>query len=329
MTSITPVTLKLLRISLLKGIGPATLKKISSIPNFLSRTIDELADEIPQLRRAITEPRAWDLAQEAAHDQISQAEAFDASIISAFDERYPALLRATQDDPFLLFVRGSLAPNPENSVAVIGTREPTRHGKIVAERIASFFVDNQWSVVSGLALGCDALAHEATLQAGGHTVAVLAHGLQTIAPARHKKLAQQILDGGGALVSEYPFGKEPLPQNFVKRDRTQAGLSRGVVMIQSDLKGGSLHASRAAIDYGRWLAVPRATERDAEAGEPKVQANLLLAGDEVASKADLLRCAPTELAHIIMLNSRDDYEKMISPGQTLGFTREPVQGQLL
>jgi DNA processing protein len=91
---------------------------------------------------------------------------------------------------------------------------------------------------------------------------VLAHGLQTVAPRQHQSLADDILAGGGALLSEFPFGRPPLPPQFVKRDRTQAGLAQGVVMIQSDVRGGSLHAARAALVYQRWLAVPYPTGKD-------------------------------------------------------------------
>lgn len=139
----------------------------------------------------------------------------------------------------------------------------------------------------------------------------MAHGLQTIAPARHKNLAQRILNSGGTLITEYRFGQEPLPTNFVKRDRIQAGLAQGVVMIQSDTSGGSLHASRASVEYGRWLAVPYPTEMDIQRNEPKVQANLLLADGSSQDKVDLLKCQQADLRRLIILRSRDDYGLMI------------------
>ncbi|MCY1306147.1 DNA protecting protein DprA [compost metagenome] len=114
------------------------------------------------------------------------------------------------------------------------------------------------------------------------------------------------------MVSEYPFGTKPQPQFFVKRDRTQAGLAQGVVMVQSDIKGGSLHASRAALDYGRWLAVPYPTEEDIENKEPKIQANLTMANGGSAEKLGLLRCSNFDLERLNIIRGKDDYDKLIS-----------------
>ncbi|WP_416057819.1 DNA-processing protein DprA [Stenotrophomonas maltophilia] len=247
-----------------------------------------------------------------AEEQLELADYNGCSILSPMDKGYPKLLAATKDDPFLLWVRGSLAPNPEKSVAIIGTRQPTEHGRLIAQRITRYFVEQGWSIVSGLALGCDGVAHQEAVDAGGHTTAVLAHGLHTIAPSKHRKLAEDILDAGGALVSQYPIGRAAIAQQFVQRDKTQAGMAQGVIMIQSDLQGGSLHASRASLDYGRWLAVPYPTDQDLGRNEPKIQANLRLADGSGAEKMDLLRLkGDADLARIIVLRSKDDYSRCL------------------
>ncbi|GFZ62841.1 hypothetical protein PSE10C_22930 [Pseudomonas amygdali pv. eriobotryae] len=278
----------------------------------MSAPITELSQRIPAIAKAVADPSAWELAQELAQKQHDAAEKAGAFIISALDEGYPALLSATKDDPFILFVKGTLFKTPEKSVAIIGTRQPTRHGEMITRRITDFFCGQHWSVVSGLALGCDGIAHRAAIDAGGHTVAVLAHGLQTVAPSQHRKLAEEILDSGGALVSEYRFGQGALPTQFVKRDRTQAGLSQGVVMIQSDLKGGSLHASRAALDYERWLAVPYPTTADELANEPKIQANLMIANSDAdIDRANLLKCQISRLSKVIVLRAKGDYPRLV------------------
>lgn len=316
MTTISSSTRVLLALSGVKGVGPATLKRISTLKNFWDLGTEDLCVAVPQFARALAgqDPKAaWQAAQAWAAEQVDLAQKHEARIISPIDEAYPALLAETKDDPFLLFVKGSLSPTPEKSVAVIGTREPTKHGELVAERITQFFVEQKWSVVSGLALGCDSIAHKAAVQARGHTVAVLAHGLQMISPSRHKHLAQKILDCGGALVSEYPFGQGVQAAQFVKRDRTQAGMAQGVVMVQSDIKGGSLHASRAAVSYQRWLAVPYPTDRDCEQQEPKVQANLLIAEGPDTERADLLRCPVSALRFVKVVRSRADYFRLVSP----------------
>ncbi|AXF06539.1 hypothetical protein CUJ91_00510 [Paraburkholderia graminis] len=313
MNAISTPTRLLLSLSMLKGVGPVALKKASSIRGFVDKAIEEWASEVPQISRALANGGDWQTAQEAAERQIDDAEKHRARILSPLDSEYPNLLAATKDDPFILYVQGTLASNPEQSVAIIGTREPTAHGRLIAKRITQFFAEHDWSIVSGLAIGCDAVAHQMALDVGAHTVAVLAHGLHMIAPTRHKKLAQDILASGGALVSEYPFGQNVQSQQYVKRDRTQAGMAQGVVMIQSDVKGGSLHASRASLDYGRWLAVPYPTDKDLENAEPKVQANLLIAEGTDAERADLLRCSSSALPRIMILRGREDYLRMIDP----------------
>lgn len=307
MTDISPAARFLLSLSHLPGVGPATLKKALSIPRFDLFAIDVIAAHVPAISKALNIDGAWERAQENTEMQMREAQRYEARILCVLDPEYPKLLAQTRDDPLLLFVRGALAVNPANSVAIIGTREPTVHGMVIAKRITQFFAEAEWSIVSGLAIGCDSLAHETALDAGAHTVAILAHGLQMIAPARNRQLAERILSSGGALVSEYPFGREVQKQQYVKRDRTQAGMAQGVVMIQSDLVGGSLHASRAALEYKRWLAVPYPTDKDRERNEPKIQANLLIADGDDEKRADLLRCPSSSLSSVLVLKSREDY----------------------
>jgi DNA processing protein len=314
---------------MLRGIGPAALRKIGAVKDLDRISLNDIWLHLPRKVAETINQDDFKMAEDAAEKQIEESAASGTRILSSADKDYPSLLADTRDDPQILFVKGRLASQPEMSVAVIGTREPTEHGKVIVKRLTSFFVGKDWSVVSGLAIGCDAIAHEAALEAGGHTVAVMAHGLQTVAPSRHKKLAERILASGGALVSEYRFGQEPMPANFVKRDRTQAGLARGVVMIQSDVTGGSLHASRAAIDYGRWLAVPYPTDQDVRNNEPKVQGNLLLANGSLRERTDLLRCGPSELKNLLILRSRDDYESMLRPTESSILPEIPAQGRLL
>jgi DNA processing protein len=141
---------------------------------------------------------------------------------------------------------------------------------------------------------------------------VLGHGLHTVAPRQHATLAAQILEAGGLLVSAYPFGADPLPAYFAERDAVQAGMKRAVVMIQSDLKGGSLLASRAALRYGRILAVPAPTKRDSDNHEPKSGANRILAHGSELEKQALLNCTAEHLQNLIVVHSKDDYAQLFA-----------------
>lgn len=312
--TISKWTKRLLQLSMLKGVGPVTLIGVVDYPRFESVEPEELAVSSSSIRRALETPGAWDKAFRDAEEQIHYADMFGARIISALDEGYPYMLaRKEANDPVILYVRGQLQ-NPKifnqqsKFVAVVGTREPTKHGYMVTDRITERLVKSDWSIVSGLALGLDAVAHTAALDARGHTVAVMAHGLHTVAPRRHIELADRIVASGGALVSQYPFLVEPEPHLFVQRDRTQAGISHAVVMMQSGIPGGSLHAARAAIEYGRPLIVPRTTEHDRTA--LKAKANVLLETGTPEQKAELLKCKPQSLDNLMILRSNEDYPQM-------------------
>lgn len=310
MNVVSPQTFYLLSLLKLKGVGPAALKKAAAIPGFEGRAVEELALAVPQIARSLAGGANWNEAQAWAHTQVEAAQRHNACILSTLDPGYPALLAATQDDPVILFVQGELARPEQRCVAVIGTREPTPDGAAAARTIATHFAQAGWSIVSGLALGCDALAHQAALDGAAHTVAVLAHGLHMTAPSRHKKLAQDILASGGALVSQYPFGQGVQTQQYVKRDKTQAAMALGVVLVQCDLKGGSLHAARAALEYGRWLAVPFPTDQDRGNAEPKVQANRVIAQAAPPERADLLQCTTAALGRVMVLSSDEDCQRL-------------------
>jgi DNA processing protein len=304
---LSEINRKLFVLSKLKGIGPATLQKLLSAPGFSTSAIDDLARSNAKVQKALVTPGAWEEANKSADKDIAQASSVGVRIISLLDDAFPTMLKTIPDKPFFLFVLGNWAADQSRAVAVIGTRQPTEHGKLTAERITDYLVQNQWSIVSGLAIGCDTIAHQRALAGDGHTVAVLAHGLHTIAPKQNTRLAEEIVGKGGALVSEYSFGVEPFAPQYVKRDRIQAGLSRGVVMIQSDRNGGSMHASRAAISYRRLLAVPSATARDEANRESKVEANTILAGNNQTAKTELLDCDESALDHLLVVRGKEDY----------------------
>lgn len=230
----------------LKGIGPGTVRSLRSLPNFAELSIE----------------------------QITLASKEDVRILSFFDAAYPALLTSSKDDPCVIYVKGNLSETPNHSVAVIGTREPTQQGRLMAKRI---------------------------------TVAVMAHGLQTVTPDANRDLAERIVNSGGALVSQYPFGQKPSPYLFLQRDKTQAAMARGVVMIQSSVEGGSLHASRASITNDRWLAVPVINEEGAQ----KFGANAILTSGTRLEKAELLTCDEKRVENCITLASEADYSRLL------------------
>lgn len=308
MKEITAITGKLLALSMLPGIDSAALRRLAAHPEFKSASLELLAKNNSVLTRALDARDAWSDALILAEEQAEQASRVSARILSSLDAEYPALLAATKHDPCVLYVRGKLAPDASKSVVIGGSRHPTPHGGIVAARISHYFAEQGWSVIGGLTIGCDFIAHRAAIDAKGHTVAVLAHGLETAGPSSQRSLAEDIIRCGGALVSQYSFARTVAPHQVVQCARTQAGMAQGVVMVQSDVKEGGLSACTASLDYGRWVAVPYPTESDRLVHETKVSANLMLADATAQQKLELLRLHDERvLAHLIILRSKEDY----------------------
>lgn len=178
------------------------------------------------------------------------------AVVHLDQQQYPVLLRQIQDAPFLLFVRGQSAALHVPQLAVVGSRHPTRTGLKDCSDFSTHLVRQGFAITSGLALGIDGAAHQAALEAGGITLAVMAHGLQHIYPGRHRSLAAQITERG-ALVSEFPLGVAPKPEFFPRRNRIISGLSLGVLVVEAALQSGSLITAREALDQGREVfAIP-------------------------------------------------------------------------
>jgi DNA processing protein len=193
--------------------------------------------------------------------------------LTPVNDDYPYWLRSISDRPAVLHVRGQLLPG-RRYVACVGTRQPSMFGQAVAREISGFLAAHGWSVVSGLALGVDTLCHEAALKAGGHTVAVLANGLDSVYPAQNRGLAERILSAGGALLSEQPLGTPALPQHLVTRDRLQSGMSAVTIVMQTDLIGGTMHTVRYAVLQDRPLIAP--VPQETHVDEPKSRGILAL-----------------------------------------------------
>jgi DNA processing protein len=185
--------------------------------------------------------------------ELSRAQAMGARILTG--EELPELLRSIPDPPLALYALGELGSR--HAVAVVGSRGPTPYGVRMARRLAYDCAAAGLVVVSGLARGIDKEAHQAALDAGGTTWAVLGSGLSRLYPEEHAKLARAIVESGGCLLSEYPLDMEPLPDNFPKRNRLVSGLSWAAIVVEGRHKSGSGVTAKQALEQGREvLAVP-------------------------------------------------------------------------
>lgn len=173
------------------------------------------------------------------------------------DPFYPPLLKEMTNPPPILFIKGDPKILSEPQIAIVGSRNPTLMGKETAQEFAAELVKAGLNITSGLALGIDGAAHEGTLAAEGKTIAVMGCGLEQIYPKRHQKLAAEIIDKGGAIISEFPIGTPALPENFPQRNRIVSGLSVGTLVIEATLRSGSLITAKFAAEQGREVfAIP-------------------------------------------------------------------------
>ena len=199
--------------------------------------------------------------------EFKKAEKFGVTIVTPADEAYPEMLRTAPGRPLALYVKGDVAALSKPAVAIVGTRRVTPYGADQAAKFAHDLAANGWMILSGLALGVDAEAHRAALDAGGVTVGVLGSGLDQFYPPENRELAREMVRKGGAVVSEFPFGRTPDTQTFPQRNHVVAALAKGVLAIEAPPKSGTLITTGIAADLGRTvMAVPGRVDSRSSAG---------------------------------------------------------------
>lgn len=186
---------------------------------------------------------------------LEKTEKSGARLIAVDEEQYPELLRQIYDPPPVIWVKGDLSVLNQPGIAVIGTRQPGPYGVKQAEWWTEKLVQKGICINSGLAYGVDAKAHQAALNNSGKTIAVLGSGIDVMYPAKNSRLATQIIESGGAVITEYPPGSAPDAGNFPERNRIVSGMSHGVLVIESGIKGGSMITARCALDQNREVFV--------------------------------------------------------------------------
>ena len=186
---------------------------------------------------------------------LEKTELAGASLVGYGDEAYPELLKHIYDPPVLLWLKGSKEALNCDGIAVIGTRRPGKYGFSQTKKWTELLSKAGLSINSGLAYGVDAVAHKTAVNNGGRTVAVLGSGIDVIYPAKNSRLAQEIVDSGGAVITEFKPGTNPDAVNFPERNRIVSGMSHGVLVVESGIKGGSMITARSALDQNREVFV--------------------------------------------------------------------------
>jgi DNA processing protein len=196
-------------------------------------------------------------ARTAAEDEMKRTIDAGGSVLTPEDEAYPERLREIYDPPAVLWIRGDVDQLGRPGIAVVGTRQPSPYGAGMAELLSRDLANRRLVILSGMARGVDTAAHKGAIEAGGKTVAVWGTGIDVIYPKENKKLAEQIVATGGTIVSEYPLGTFPAPQNFPIRNRILSGMSVGVLVIEAAEYSGTRITARCAMEQNRDVyAVP-------------------------------------------------------------------------
>ena len=296
-----------------KFIGPARMARLVDRFGDLG---EAWAAPAPSLR-AVLDERSLEsvLKLRAEFEPDREWERMERAGIAALclpDRRYPRLLREIPAPPPVLYVRGALVPEDETAVAIVGTRRSTAAGREMATTLGEGVAAAGVTVVSGLARGIDAVAHQAALAAGGRTIAVLGSGPDVVYPPEHRNLAERIVEAG-AVLSDYPPGRPPDAPNFPARNRIISGLSLGVVIVEAPERSGALITADFAADQGRDVfVVPGSPLAAASAGSNRLLrdgARPVLSADDVL--ADLRLGGRAAAAAVQQALPLDDEERRV------------------
>jgi len=261
-------------------------------------------------------------ARRAAEQQLEELAKTGAGFVTFADEAYPERLREIFDPPVLLWIRGNPQLLAQPSIAVVGTRHPTPYGNGMAEMLSRDLAAHGLIILSGMARGIDTAAHRGAIAAKRPTIAVWGTGVDVIYPKENKSLAEQIVAGGGAIVSELPLGTFPAPQNFPKRNRILSGMSVGVLVIEAGEYSGTRVTARCALEQNRDVyAVPgNVTNKNAWGPNTLIKQGAKL----TATWEDVWEDLPTPVR--VQLTAEDGPESSSGAGASL-FSGGPEQGE--
>ncbi|HKN73275.1 MAG TPA: DNA-processing protein DprA [Terriglobales bacterium] len=248
-----------LALALTPGLGPTRIKKLIELYGTAERVFHASLTELEAsgMRAVSAQSIATGKSLELAQQECAKAVEARARIISLSDPEYPQRLKEIYDPPVILFVKGSIDVLAQPGIAMVGTRHPTPYGSGMAERLSTDLASRGLVIISGLARGIDTASHRGAVAAKGKTIAVLGTGIDVMYPKENTRLTEQIVALGGALITEFPVGTPPTPQNFPIRNRIISGMSAGVLVVEAAEYSGTRITSRLALEQNRDVyAVP-------------------------------------------------------------------------
>lgn len=244
----------------IEGLGPARIKKLFDYFGSFEAVWNSKSSDFNQFKFPEKLIENFKLAKKSLNpgEYFLRLEKSGIKVITIFDKNYPGALREIHGAPMIIYYKGEITDEIlENCFGVVGTRKPTGYGRVVTEKLTKELVEAGLTIVSGLARGVDTIAHTATIETGGKTLAVLGGGLFQIFPSENLHLAEKISNGFGAVLTEFPPVYPHLAGNFPARNRIISGLSKGVLVTEAAEDSGSLITARLALEQGREVfAVP-------------------------------------------------------------------------
>jgi len=258
----------LIALNMVSDIGSIRLRKLLDFfgkPQNILNASEECLQKVAGIGPAISHNISH-FDKDKLNKELTLAKKCNVEIICSADEEYPENLKNITDPPIVLYVKGELLPLDKLSIAIVGSRNASLYGLSCTSKFARALSECGFTIVSGLARGIDTCAHKSALDASGRTIAVIGSGLSHIYPPENKELAERI-SCNGAVISEFPFGMEPLKQNFPRRNRVISGLSLGIFVAEAACNSGALITADFALEQNREVfALPGKTDSGTSSG---------------------------------------------------------------
>jgi len=286
-------------------VGPMKIKSILEVfanPAEFFENLSDITNKIKlndKTRKALENPN-W----ENIDKELDWASLPNNQIITLDSPDYPGLLKEIADAPAVIYVHGNHSILKREQIAIVGSRNPSQSGRNNAFQFAKYLNEQGATITSGLALGIDYESHRGALAAQNpSTIAVVATGVDRVYPARHKAIAHEIIEKGGAIISEYPLGSEPRKENFPRRNRIISGLSLGTLVVEAAQKSGSLITARLAAEQGRDVfAIPSSIQNPLAKGCHQ----LIREGAKLVEKAEHIMEELDHIKHVLRDSHAED-----------------------
>jgi len=304
-------TIGIIALSALKGIGPAFVKKVvSNNPFDNSNLIQEIKDITTANNKLFDDDTIYE-AVETAKEIFYNCKEEGITIIELTNSDYPTLLKEIKDPPSVIYCKGNLDLLYNKTVCIIGTREPNENAVKISERIGSFYSNSNWAICNGLAEGVDNYSIKSNEQIRNKVIGIMAGGLnyntQKTLLKKTAENAEKTIENGGLLVSEMPPDKKEDTFSVVKSCRIQAGLSNGLILIQSSLDGGSRFTTKSFCETQRPIAVVNPVQSDFDLPTYNANKEIIQNNKKGLSKFTEIKEDKIQTTKIFILKSKDDY----------------------